>query len=176
MKLYGAGGLIPAWQTPEDTHSPLMHYPWEQTRQALLRLAPDAAGSPHDSVILEYANPVTGGSVMPTIGCHVQLLRPGERTKAHRHTSSVIYHAVEGRGVSVVDGQPMEWEEKDVFCVPGWAFHEHANPSDSEPAILFSFTDRPALRSLGLFREQEHPQGTPGRGVTVIGSIHALTG
>ena len=158
LKLYGNGGLTPGWQTPEGSHSPLMHYPWEQTRNALLRLAPDADGSPHDGVILEYTNPMTGGPVMPTIACHVQLLRPGQRTKAHRHTSSVIYHVVEGHGESIVDSQPMEWETKDVFCVPGWAYHEHANTSSTEPALLFSFTDQPVLRSLNLLREQGHPQ------------------
>lgn len=159
QKLYGSGGLAPAWQTPDGAHSPLMHYPWEQAKDALLGLAPDTEGSPFDGVMLEYTNPLTGGPVMPTIACHAQLLRPGERTKAHRHTSSVIYHVVEGNGVSVVDGHDMEWEPKDVFCVPGWAYHEHFNPSFTQPALLFSFTDRPVLRSLNLLREQEHPQG-----------------
>jgi gentisate 1,2-dioxygenase len=57
-----------------------------------------------------------------------------------------------------VDGQRLDWEDKDVFCVPGWAYHEHANGSGSEPAVLFSFTDAPVLQSLGLLREQGHPQ------------------
>ena len=156
--LYGAGSLSPGWQTSEGAHSPLMHYPWEQAREALLRLAPDTDGSAHDGVILEYTNPRTGGPVMPTMACHVQLIRPGEHTLAHRHTSSVIYHVVQGRGTSVVDGQALNWEEKDVFCVPGWAFHEHINESNSEPALLFSFSDQPVLRSLNLLREQDHPQ------------------
>ena len=164
MKLYGGAGLAPSWQTPEGSHSPLMHYPWQQSRNALLQLAPDADGSPFDGVILEYTNPLTGGPVMPTIACHVQLLRPNQRTKAHRHTSSVIYHVVEGNGASVVDGQELEWEEKDVFCVPGWAYHEHVNASPTEPALLFSFTDQPVLRSLDLLREQEHPQGSQSAG------------
>ena len=155
---YGSGVLTPAWQTSDSAHSPLMHYPWGKSKEALLRLAPDAEGSPYDAIILEYSNPATGGSVMPTMACHVQLLRPGEHTMAHRHTSSAIYHVVEGEGTSVVDGQRMDWESKDVFCVPGWAYHEHINRSSSEPALLFSFSDIPVLRSLNLLREQSHPQ------------------
>ena len=66
---------------------------------------------------------------------------------------------VEGEGFSVVDGQRLDWENKDVFCVPGWVYHEHANTSPTEPAVLFSFTDAPVLRSLSLLREQPHPEG-----------------
>jgi gentisate 1,2-dioxygenase len=45
-----------------------------------------------------------------------------------------------------------------VFCVPGWAFHEHVN-TGTQPAILFSHTDVPVMRSLGLYREEAHPTG-----------------
>jgi gentisate 1,2-dioxygenase len=46
----------------------------------------------------------------------------------------------------------------DVFCVPSWAFHEHVNTGD-RPAILFSHTDVPVMRSLDLYREEAHPEG-----------------
>ena len=156
---YGSGALTPSWEKPAATHSPLMHYPWDQTWAALQRLAPVADGSPYDGVVLEYTNPNTGGPVMPTIACHAQLLRPGEGTKAHRHTASAIYHVVEGEGYSIVDGQRLDWEDKDVFCVPGWAYHEHVNASATRPAVLFSFTDAPVLHALSLLREQPHPKG-----------------
>ena len=156
---YGAGTLRPTWETPSASHSPLMRYPWEQTWETLQRLAPQVDGSPFDGVIMEYTNLNTGGPVMPTIACHIQMLRPGETTKAHRHTAGAIYHVVQGRGRSIVRGQEMEWDEKDVFCVPGWAYHEHANASATEPAVLFSFTETPVLRSLNLSREQAHPDG-----------------
>jgi gentisate 1,2-dioxygenase len=38
--------------------------------------------------------------------------------------------------------------------VPGWAWHEHVNESGSHAAYLFSFTDEPVFRALGLYREQ----------------------
>jgi gentisate 1,2-dioxygenase len=52
-----------------------------------------------------------------------------------------------------VDGKRMEWEAKDLFVVPGWASHEHVNMSSSHPAYLFSFTDGPVMKALGLYRE-----------------------
>jgi len=41
-----------------------------------------------------------------------------------------------------------------VFTVPTWTFHEHVNMGD-RPAFLFSFTDAPLMKWLGLYREQE---------------------
>jgi hypothetical protein len=65
--------------------------------------------------MLEYTNRVTGGPVMPTIACPMQLLRPGEKTRARRRVCCTNYHEVEGAGYSVVDGQRLDWEDKDVF-------------------------------------------------------------
>jgi gentisate 1,2-dioxygenase len=152
---YGFAALKPAWESaPEDSNSPLWHYPWSQTRAALDRLAQAEAGSAADGVILEYTNPANGGPVMPTIACYVQVLQPGQRTARHRHTNSSVYHVVEGQGATLVDGETLEWDEKDVFVVPGWAWHEHVNLSTSHPAHLFSFTDEPVFRALGLYREE----------------------
>jgi gentisate 1,2-dioxygenase len=56
--------------------------------------------------------------------------------------------------VTIVDGQRLEWGEKDVFAVPGWATYEHRNASLADDAILFSYSDTPAVTSLGLYREE----------------------
>ena len=106
---YGTGGLVPARETAAaDRHSPLWHYPFTQAKAALDRLAQEHQGSPFDGVMLEYTNPATGGPAMPTIGCYVQVLRPGEHTQAHRHVSCSNYHVVEGQGYSVVGGTRLE--------------------------------------------------------------------
>jgi gentisate 1,2-dioxygenase len=151
---FGAGGLRPVGAAPERRHSPLMHFPWIETRLALERFAASTAPSAHDGTIMQYTNPVDGGPVMPTLDCYVQMLKPGERTRAHRHTSSAIYHVIEGQGRSVVGDQTLEWSEKDIFCVPNWTMHEHENTSATEPAFLFSFTDIPVLRAMDLYREE----------------------
>jgi gentisate 1,2-dioxygenase len=46
----------------------------------------------------------------------------------------------------------LAWEDKDVFTVPTWTFHEHVNTGD-RPALLFSFTDAPVMKALELYRE-----------------------
>jgi gentisate 1,2-dioxygenase len=114
----------------------------------------DRDGSPYDDLLLEYRDPITGGPALPTMSASLQLLRPGVRTGAHRHTASVVYHVAEGCGHSVVDGTRLDWARGDTFAVPVWARHEHANESGAD-AVLFSFSDAPVLDALGLARTQE---------------------
>ena len=111
-------------------------------------------GSPFDGVMMEYVNPVTNGPVMRTMGASMQMLRPGEHTKAHRHTGSYLYHVAKGRGHSIINGKRFDWSERDIFCVPSWAWHEHVNGSASDDACLFCLNDLPVMRALGLYREE----------------------
>jgi 1-hydroxy-2-naphthoate dioxygenase len=133
---------------------PTAFYPWEIVSQQLERRAASDEGSPYDGVVLEYANPFTGGHTLPTIGCWLQLLRPGEQTRRHRHTSSGIYYVVRGSGCTVVQDTRLEWSRGDVFVVPNWSWHSHANRSASEDAVLFSMNDIPVYDAFGLYREQ----------------------
>ena len=136
------------WSKP---YSPVFRYGWEESYAALQE---SALQSEFDGTVYEYRNPLTGGPIMPTIGAQLQRLRPGEETRPHRHTGSAIYQVAKGRGWSVIGGQRFDWEEKDIFALPSWAVHAHANASASEDAVLFSFNDFPAMRALALYREQ----------------------
>jgi gentisate 1,2-dioxygenase len=104
-------------------------------------------------VLLEYANPVDGGHTLPTCSCAIQLLRPGEKTKSHRHTSTTVYYAFRGRGMTKVSANEFNWGKGDIFVVPSWQWHSHENMA-GEDAILFSISDRPSTAALGLYREE----------------------
>lgn len=130
------------------------HYPMSGMRAALERLAAKTEGG--EEIVLEYRNRITGGSVMPTIACHMQMLLPGEKTTAHRFVCCKNYHVVEGEGYSMVGGQRLGWEDKDVFTLPTWTFCEHVNRGD-RPAFLFSFSDAPVMKALSLYREETKP-------------------
>lgn len=152
--IWGGRGLKPTlhdWQKP---YSPLLKYEWEPTYEALSAYAKVTDGSPFDGVIMDYINPLTGGPVMSTIGASMQMLRPGEHTKAHRHTGSIMYQCAKGEGYSIINGKRFDWRERDIFCVPSWMFHEHVNGSSSDDACLFSFHDLPVMRALNLYREE----------------------
>jgi gentisate 1,2-dioxygenase len=152
--IWGAKGLHAQKGDWDKRYSPLFKYEWESTYEALTQYARVSDGSPFDGVLMNYVNPVNGGPVMPTIGASMQLLRPGEKTRAHRHTGSFIYQVAKGSGCSIINGQRFDWTERDIFCVPSWAFHEHSNASSSDDACLFCFSDLPVMHSLGLYREE----------------------
>lgn len=152
--LYIHGRLNPLSEPRADKHSPVINYPWRETERALRAAIDAGAESPVDGVIFEYTNPFTGGSVMPTLSCFVQALRPGEHTQARRRTPSAVYHVIRGSGSTIIDGAEYSWEEKDTFCVPSWAAHEHLNGSASDEAVLFSFTNQAVYTSLDLYREE----------------------
>lgn len=131
------------------------HYKWRDTEPALRELAQDTSRrNPFDGYLLEYRNPLTGGPTLATIGCAVQLLSPGDHTQTHRHTSTVIYHAFRGSGVTRIADRFLEWEQGDSFVVPLWYPHRHSNRSASDPALLFSMSDAPVLKALDLYREE----------------------
>jgi gentisate 1,2-dioxygenase len=153
LQRYG-GALLPTWEIPTRAWSPLLSYKWEQT-EARLRSLAQVGGSPFDGIALTYTNPFTGGPVLPTMGCQVQMLRPGERTRAHRHTSSAVYHVVRGQGATTINGRRFAWQRGDTLALPTWAWHEHENTSATEEAFLFSVTDQPMLRAIDLYREEE---------------------
>ncbi len=136
------------WSKP---YSPVFRYGWKESYAALMD---SAVQSEFDGSVYEYKNPLTGGPIMPTIGARLQRRGPGETTTSHRHTGSAIYPVAKGRGWSMIGGQRFDWEEKDIFALPSWAPHSHANASSTEDAVLFSFDDFPAMRALGLYREQ----------------------
>lgn len=130
-----------------------LHYHWRDIFPSLKRLA-EGEPHPYEGYAMEYVNPLTGGATLPTLSCWIQMLRPGQRTQSHRHTSTAIYHVFRGSGTTVINGQPFHWEKGDSFVVPLWHWHEHANRSSGEEAILFSMNDMPVLKPFGLDREE----------------------
>jgi len=152
------------WSAYPESH-PIMRYPWVEMKAALdAAAASGATGSPFDGIIMGYTNPVNSGPTLPTLSCRAQLLRSQEHTQAHRATSSTVYFVIEGQGSTVIDGAHYRWGPGDVFVVPNWAWHEHINGEGD--AYLFSITDEPVMRTLGLYREQAHTASGPHQAVT----------
>jgi gentisate 1,2-dioxygenase len=149
------GIVRPSWDRLE--RKDVIRYPWADTWATLNSLR-DEPGSPYDGVAVEYANPHDSGPTLPTMGCGVQLLRGSEQTRAHRATSSTVYVVLSGEGRTVVDGEQLDWSEKDIFVVPPWSWHEHENETKGD-AVLFSITDKPLLDILGLYREEPLSEG-----------------
>ncbi|HEX3178204.1 MAG TPA: cupin domain-containing protein [Methylomirabilota bacterium] len=150
-----AAGLVPRRSRYAATDYPQLRWPWRTVRRALSSMAERApAGLP---VTLAYVTPTTGAPPLPTLGAEAHWLRPGERTRGARSTASRVFHVIEGAGASRVADVTLDWETGDTFVAPPWHWIEHDNTASTRPACLFSFSDEPAVRALGLWQEESGP-------------------
>lgn len=152
--MYGVSGLLHTDKNWSEPYSPLFKYEWKKVYPALLEAAKVAKINPFDGILMRYTNPLTGGHVMQTMGASMQLLPPRFSGKTHKHTGSFVYQCAKGSGYTIIDGKRFDWKERDIFCVPSWAWHEHHNNSSTDDACLFSFNDLPVIEKLGLYQEK----------------------
>jgi len=142
--------MKPVQHRAKSRTSPLFWYPYERTREALETM--NKAQDPHPcwGHKLQYTNPATRDSAMPTIGTFMQLLTRGFRGKDYRATDSTVYAVVEGKGRCLVGGETLSFSPRDVFVCPSWMPYRFE--ADDE-AVVFSFSDRPVQQALDLWRE-----------------------
>ena len=146
--------------TPEP--SPLLIYQWTETDAELTRLASERDRDPALAMAsIEFVNPRTGASALPTLSCRMHRLIPARATGPVRRTGNAIFVAFRGSGESVVGGLRIGWSEGDIFVVPSWTAAEHRS---ADGADLFELADTPVLRALGIYREQalSEPQAVDG--------------
>jgi gentisate 1,2-dioxygenase len=147
---YG-GNLLPVDYEQKSLASPVFAYPYARTRETLDRLRRNGAPHAAHGYKMRFVNPATGGDTMPTIGAFVQLLPAGFRGTAARCTDGTVFHCIEGGGTAQIDGQRIGFGARDTFVVPSWNTCRWECGSDT---VLFSFSDRPIQRALGIWREQ----------------------
>jgi len=83
-------------------------------------------------------------------------LLPAQKTNRHRHTYETILYVLEGKGWTLVEDEKVEWEAGDAVYIPSWAWHQHQNLSETEPARYIACENAPQLQNLGVaLREEE---------------------
>jgi gentisate 1,2-dioxygenase len=147
---YGATLLPLDYEAPSLT-TPVFSYPYARSREALEALRRTGPWDACHGLKLQYANPASGGYPMPTIAAFLQLLPQGFAGAPYRSTDGAVYCVVEGRGSSAIGDQVFEWGPRDIFVVPSWCKVSHRARTD---AVLFSFSDRPVQKAMGLWREE----------------------
>ena len=131
--------------------NPLFIYPFAEWRETLEVLRRSEAPHAHDGYLMEFTNPVDGGSVMATMSAFARLVPPGFATKPARSSDGTIHVVVEGTGTLFVEGQPFALSPGEIVVVPAWAERQFSADSD---LVLFSYSDRAAQQKLSLWREQ----------------------
>lgn len=131
----------------------LLRYPWVATQLALETFAQENKSG---AVEMNFVNPLTGSSVMPTANYGMIRMDPGASTTRRREVASAIIEVFHGQGYSVIGDQRFSWEKGDVLVIPSWTWHEHyADTATDELSYLFVMTDRPVLQALGLHRVEQ---------------------
>jgi gentisate 1,2-dioxygenase len=135
---------------PDRIALPFFSYPYSHSRQALEQMRSTSPLHRCHGTKMQFINPATGGYATPTIGAFLQLLPAGFHGASYRSTDATVFCVAEGRGRSLVGENSFEWVEHDIFVVPSWCPVTHEARQES---VLFSFSDRPAQKTLGLWRE-----------------------
>lgn len=145
---YLSSGLAPTRRPGETPRRyPMMRYPWERTKAALLAMAA-VADAP---VELDYVNPETGAPVLPTMGFTAKMLRRGDVLEPPLRSSSAAYHVIEGRGVAWVNDTQINFGPKDTFSAP--VFAKMTFRAD-EDCFLIRIHDRPLQEKLDYYEER----------------------
>jgi len=85
-----------------------------------------------------------------TMQLSVQIVKPGEVARAHRHTPAAYRFVVQGSGAyTTVEGQQCRMEAGDLILTPAWTWHNHANDGD-EPMVWLDGLDHPLITLLQL--------------------------
>jgi gentisate 1,2-dioxygenase len=113
------------------------------------------AGSPMRATLtsLEYSNLLTGAPALATLGCLLQGLPTGARTRPRRETASSVIVVARGTRTLACGGQTFALLPNDAAAIPAWTWHQLI-ASDRE-LVLFRVTDRPIHDAFGLFQAEE---------------------
>ena len=147
---YGSG-VLPDGAPVALRRSPVINYTYARTRPILDRLKHAGDIGRHHGARVRYANPITGGWALPTMGAHLALLPKDFVGADYRSTDGTIFVCVEGGGETRLDDRTIEWGPNDIFVVPPWQRYSHRTAGES---VLFSISDRPMQEVLGIWREQ----------------------
>lgn len=105
-----------------------------------------------------------------TLYAGLQLIRPGEIARAHKHTSFALRFIIEGEGAfTAVGGEKVVMGSRDLVLTPSFEFHDHGNESN-EQMIWLDGLDLPLLHLMplnfaGSYGEKQYPS-TPAEGAS----------
>ena len=83
------------------------------------------------------------------------VLRCGRGTASRcpiRSSAGTLAVVLEGSGESKIGATTHQWQPRDIFTLPEWAWTTHK--ATGTPARLLMVTDREVRRRLGLLREE----------------------
>jgi len=152
-----AANLEPLWENVaahrvrEGGPAPI-HWRWKDIRPLVedaMKVATPAAVERRVLSLIDPNERDGNGGTTTNLSAALQILKPGEQARPHRHTMNALRFVIEGGGAStIVDGKDCPMEEGDLVITPGWTWHEHVHRG-SAPIIWLDALDVPLHRYLG---------------------------
>lgn len=142
--------MVPDGYDHGSQTTPIFNYPYARTREALFGMARARDADACHGYKMNYINPLTGGSAMPTISTAMRLLPKGFVTEPYRTTAGTVFAVVEGHGTMRVGDDVFTYAPKDVLVVPSWFSLVIEAEADS---VFFTYSDQVAQEKLDFFRE-----------------------
>lgn len=143
--------LVPDGFKNSSQTSPIFNYPYRMAREALEGLTRLQDPDPFHGHKMNYINPLTGQSAMPTISTAMRLLPAGFRSETYRSTAGTVFAVVEGEGTLNIGEASFGFTAKDLFVVPSW--HSLRIDAATE-TVIFTYSDQVVQEKLDIFREQ----------------------
>jgi len=149
-RAYQRGGVVPSPVfARNDKRYPMLRYPWQEVRSALLKLA--EAQPDIEAVQVAYVNPETGGDCENILGFFALMLRPGETLALPARSPAAVFHQIEGGSQVDIEGTAFTLAEADTCCAPGYSRVTLKNRSADRPAFLFIADESPLHKKLGFY-------------------------
>ncbi|MBB3862326.1 gentisate 1,2-dioxygenase [Novosphingobium hassiacum] len=142
--------MLPDGYSRTSQTSPIFNYPYRRSREALSQMSRFRDPDICHGYRMNYINPITGGSAMPTISTAIRLLPKDFTSETYRSTAGTVFNVVEGRGLAHINDATFAYSPKDIFVVPSWA---SLRLEATEESVLFSYSDQVAQEKLDFFRE-----------------------
>jgi gentisate 1,2-dioxygenase len=150
----GKQHLAPLWErvsglvtkSPQPAAVPV-HWKYSLVRGHLLHAGSLLSAEEAERRVLIFENPGLPGQsrITGSLFSGLQLLMPGEKAHAHRHTASALRVFLEGSSAyTAVDGERTKMSRGDFVITPCWTWHDHGNDGP-DPVIWLDGLDVPIV-------------------------------
>tara|TARA_R110002096_G_scaffold53317_4_gene138621 strand:- start:6484 stop:7608 length:1125 start_codon:yes stop_codon:yes gene_type:complete len=158
-------GTVTTGNDPENWRPAREWWPVTITREQIdgeierLAAAPRPAnGRRQVQFVHPSANPATPG-LNPGVRVTLDVLLPGEETAPIRHNSTQVNFCIRGRGMTIVGGKQIRFQQYDVWNHPSYLPYRHVNDSD-DIQVRLTYSNAPLLEMLRVHLVDEEPPMT----------------
>jgi gentisate 1,2-dioxygenase len=171
---------IPLWTMMDRMVTPFPHpravphlWSYEKMRPLLFRAGELVTAAEAERRVFQLINPAMAAPhTTDTIYAGLQLIKPGEVARAHRHIAFALRFIIEGDAAfTAVGGEKVTMDRGDLILTPSWNFHDHGHEG-STPMIWLDGLDLPFYHNVPVnfaqpYVTEQYPS-EPARGASVL--------